>query len=88
MEIKKADSKGRVTGFEPGRYYSLVRDDLSIILNPLHEGGYTDRNEVEGVLHEGETVTAYQPLGAGSYRVSGLSRSALTNRYLPREEDK
>jgi hypothetical protein len=23
MDIRKADSKGRLTGFEPGRYYSL-----------------------------------------------------------------
>jgi hypothetical protein len=26
MEIKKADSKGRVTGFEPGIFYIFYRD--------------------------------------------------------------
>ena len=26
MEIKKADSKGRVTGFEPGEYYAFDRE--------------------------------------------------------------
>lgn len=26
MEIKKADSKGRVTGFEPGEIYAFDRD--------------------------------------------------------------
>lgn len=25
MEIKKADSKGRVTGFDKGRHYRIVR---------------------------------------------------------------
>ena len=25
MDIRKADSKGRLTGFEPGRYYTLER---------------------------------------------------------------
>ncbi|QDK01281.1 hypothetical protein SEA_WATERT_10 [Microbacterium phage WaterT] len=27
MEIRKADSKGRVTGFEPGRYYLLEQSE-------------------------------------------------------------
>ena len=31
MEIKKADSKGRVTGFEPGRYYEVIRQEHGII---------------------------------------------------------
>ena len=26
MDIRKADSKGRVTGFEPGKYYEVGRD--------------------------------------------------------------
>jgi len=26
MEIKKADSKGRVTGFEPGAYYEIYEE--------------------------------------------------------------
>lgn len=36
MEIRKADSKGRVTGFEPGRYYEIVSSDHEVvILSPV-----------------------------------------------------
>lgn len=67
MEIKKADSKGRVSGFEPGKYYSVVRDGLNIILNPLAEGGYTGTgNSLYGLVHkavlnEGDTVIPADP---------------------------
>jgi hypothetical protein len=40
MEIRKADSKGRVTGFEKGRYYYFTEREDGIILltpSPLHD---------------------------------------------------
>jgi hypothetical protein len=40
MEIKKADSKGRVTGFEPGRYYQVVQGEngkILVIPSPIHD---------------------------------------------------
>lgn len=39
MEIKKADSKGRVSGFEQGTYYQVVQErDGRTILIPVKEG--------------------------------------------------
>lgn len=37
MEIRKADSKGRVTGFEPGKIYTVSRvvGGTAVILNPI-----------------------------------------------------
>lgn len=37
MEIRKADSKGRVTGFEPGALYTVIRGHTGtgIALNQL-----------------------------------------------------
>lgn len=51
MEIKKADSKGRVTGFTPGKHY---------VLDHSQDGVITLR--MTAVLHEGEWVI---PLGKG-----------------------
>lgn len=39
MEIKKADSKGRVTGFDPQTYYQVVHErNGTISLYPVREG--------------------------------------------------
>ncbi len=32
MEIKKADSKGRVTGLEKGRYYRIDRLETGVVV--------------------------------------------------------
>lgn len=55
MEIKKADSKGRVTGFEAGEYYQVLRDDSGRIgvipLSPLESALAEDLEwlDVKGV---------------------------------------
>lgn len=51
MDIKKADSKGRVSGFEPGKYYSVARTEQGITLHVLHEGGYTGGPGPHGFVH-------------------------------------
>lgn len=46
MEIKKADSKGRVSGFEPGSQYGITRtkgDDMTLTpLERRNKGGISD----------------------------------------------
>lgn len=40
MEIKKADSKGRVSGFEPERYYQFHRGEAGTVsMVPVAESG-------------------------------------------------
>lgn len=52
MEIRKADSKGRVTGFEPGSYYQVLRDDNGRIgvvpLSPLETALAEDLEWLDG----------------------------------------
>lgn len=52
MEIKKADSKGRVTGFEPEVYYQVLRDDngrIGVIpLSPLESALAEDLEWLDG----------------------------------------
>lgn len=57
MEIKKADSKGRVTGFTPGKYYSVERTPSEFTLHEFSEGGYTGPIKwQESTLAAGEDV--------------------------------
>lgn len=35
MEIRKADAKGRMTGFTPGAYYELHHTALGVVLKPV-----------------------------------------------------
>lgn len=50
MEIKKADSKGRVSGFEPGEYYVIHRH-----IGHFHkvQNGYpsVDLNQLEDIMN-------------------------------------
>lgn len=52
MEIKKADSKGRVTGFEPGAYYRVKINEYGEIgLIPVH---YYTEAELQGHWSNGD----------------------------------
>lgn len=57
MEIRKADSKGRVTGFEPGKIYAFDREKGYFSEVVIHPGGFVPpEGAMSGVLHKGETV--------------------------------
>lgn len=40
MDIRKADAKGRVTGFPPGAYYEIHETPIGYVLRPVAAGGY------------------------------------------------
>lgn len=48
MDIRKADAKGRVTGFEPGTHYEVHDTPLGYALKPLTAGGYVSGTAQEG----------------------------------------
>lgn len=62
MEIRKADSKGRVTGFEPGGLYSVVRG---------HTGTGVALNRLTLDLGEGVDIEQWIRDMVGSDRLTG-----------------
>lgn len=56
MEIRKADSKGRVTGFEPGAYYNLFETEDGFQVVRLSEGGYLQGLPTQVTLNPGENI--------------------------------
>lgn len=61
MDIRKADAKGRVTGFTPGTHYEVHFTPLGYVLKPLAAGGYTQASPYAGTVHEGDfIVTGYE----------------------------
>lgn len=81
MEIKKADSKGRVSGFIPGDYYTVSRTDLgTLIVTPLEPD-----DNLDIPFPANEKVLAYlKDLGVNPRDVSvkGISRTGY-DRLLP-----
>lgn len=53
MDIRKADAKGRVTGFTPGAHYRVIPVPAAdgtwvYTLEPLATGGYVSGTAAEG----------------------------------------
>jgi hypothetical protein len=63
MDIKKADSKGRVSGFEPGAYYTVVRG---------HTGTGFALNQVDTTMTE-EMAELHRALAQVMFKVEEAS---------------
>lgn len=81
MDIRKADAKGRVTGFSPRDYYTVTRTDSgTLIVQPLEPD-----DNLDIPFPANENVLAYlKDLGLNTRCISasGISRTGY-DRLLP-----